>query len=264
MKSMLLVVALVFLAQSQPQAPASIEGFVVQAGTNSPIAGARVGMGAAQTTTDPNGWFTFRNVQPGRYRLVATHMNYVPATYTERKGGGRIAEVMVGFGDAVKDIVLVLIPNGAISGSVYDGNGKVISGATVEALKHAYQDGRRILVPVSSTQTNKSGEYSLLSLAPGPYIVRASLSESSSARTEVPLPAYFPNTSNASMASVVDLPPAVNFTGVDVTITDVRPIRVAGSVTNAVTGDPAIGAAVTLVPRRGTVATGTLQKARVS
>ena len=260
----LVALVLVFLLQPQSQAAASVEGIVVRAGTTTPVAGARVSMGVAQTTTDPNGSFMFRNVEPGRYRLVATHIDYVPTTHTERKGAGRIAELTVGTGDTVKNIVLVLTPNGAISGYVYDSSGKAISGATIEALKPAYQDGRRILVSVSSTQSNKSGEYTLFSLGPGPYIVRATGSQYDSATSEIPLPVYFPNTSNASMASVIDLPPGVNFTGIDVTITPLRSGRIAGLVRNRATGEPAIGAAVTLVPRRGTVATGTLQRAKVS
>jgi len=260
----LLVLAIIFLPEPQSQSPASVEGTVVRAGTSTPIAGARVSMGAAQTTTDPNGSFMFQNVQPGRYRLVANHIDYVPTTHSERKGVGRIVEVTVGAGETVKNVVLSLTPNGAISGYVYDASGKVISGATIEALKPAYQDGRRILVSVGSTQTNKAGEYMLFSLGPGPYIVRASLSQSDSATSEAPLPVYFPNASNASMASVIDLPPGVNFSGVDVTITQVPPVRIAGLVTNRATGEPAPGAAVTLVPRRGTVATGTLQRATVS
>jgi hypothetical protein len=99
-------------------------------------------------------------------------------------------------------------------------------------------------------------------LAPGPYIIKADVPQSSSASRETLLPVYFPNTTNASMASVVDLPAGVNFNGVDLRMDDARAVRVSGRVKDGTTGEPALGAAVTLVPRRGTVATGSLKRSQ--
>jgi protocatechuate 3,4-dioxygenase beta subunit len=249
MGSVLLTILLCMLQSS------SIEGVVVRSGTSTPVAGARVSIGLATVVADDSGRFTFANVLPGRYRVFANHVDYVP---------GQSVDVSISSGDAAKGIVLGMIPKGAISGRVYNKNGDVITGANVQPLKYAYQDGRRILLTIAtgkgSGQTNELGEYTLPGLAPGPYIIKADVPQSSAASRETLLPVYFPNTTNASMASVVDLPPGVNFNGVDLRMNDARAVRVSGQVKDGTTGAPALSAAVTLVPRRGTVATGSLKR----
>jgi hypothetical protein len=302
MKAGLLAVAFLLLQGVQAQAPGSIEGVVIRLGTSTPVARARVSIANSQIVTDENGRFAFRNLQPGRYRLFASHNAYVPAQYGQRSPSGGGTDVSVGPGQAVKDIVISLTPRGVISGRIYDRNGDAVTNATVQAFKYAYQDGRRILVSVDSARSNDLGEYRLFWLAPGPYIISAAPQESACAdapcsvlietrnavsgpapvtggtvrldgrvavrpnnAVETALPVYFPGTTDASAASPIDLPPGVNFTGVDLMITEVRAVRVLGRVVNGLTGQPvAGGVSATLVPRRGTVATGSSQRAVVS
>src|SRR5262245_35294699 len=102
MKAVLLAFVLVFPPGPLAQAPASIEGFVVQLGTSTPVAGARVSTGAASTTTDENGRFVFPDVQPGRYRVVASHNAYMPAEYGERGRGTMGGDVTIRSGQVVR------------------------------------------------------------------------------------------------------------------------------------------------------------------
>jgi Carboxypeptidase regulatory-like domain len=299
MKSALLALAF-FVQAAQAQSPGSIEGVVVRLGASTPVVRARVSISNAQTLTDESGRFSFPNLQPGSYRISAAHNSYIPG----QSGGRRAAEVTLGPGQAIKDIVLALVPKGAISGRVFDRNGDSVTNATVQALKHVYQDGRRILVPVDSARTNDRGEYRLFWLAPGPYVISTAPQESACASApcsvlldrlevasgpapvtggtvrldgriavrvpnggETALPVYFPGTTDASAASPIDVPPGVDFTGVDVMITETRAVRVLGRVVNGLTGQPIPawgGASLTLVPRRGTVATGSSQRAFIS
>jgi len=242
---------LLFLAQSS----ATIEGVVVRSGTSTPVPGARVSIGLASAIADDSGRFTFMNVLPGRYRLSANHADYVP---------GQSVDVSIRGDEAAKGLVLGMIPKGSITGRVYNKNGDAISGANVQPLKYAYQDGRRILLtiatPKGTGQTNELGEYTLPGLAPGPYIIKADIPGSPSGSRETFLPVYFPNTTDPAMASPVELPPGVNFNGVDLRINEARSVRVSGRVKDGASGEPAVGAAVTLVPRRGTVATGSLKR----
>jgi uncharacterized surface anchored protein len=274
----------------------------VQIGTSRPVVRARVSIAGAQTLTDESGRFAFRNLQPGRYRLIASHNAFLPAQYGQRSRGGLGAEITLVPGQAQKDIVISLIPRGAISGRVYDRYGDSVTNANVQAFKYAYQEGRRILVSVDSARSNDLGEYRLFWLAPGPYIISATPQETPCADApcsvliearnavsgsppivggtvrldgrvavpgpdgpEVHLPVYYPGTTDASTATPIELPPGVNFSGVDLMITETRAVRVRGRVTDAVTGQSVLRAAgLTLVPRRGTVATGTLQRAALS
>jgi hypothetical protein len=262
MKLALLAFVLLQLPGPQAQAPASIEGVVVQLGTGIPVAGARVSIGALQTMTGESGKFAMQNLLPGRYRVSAIHNDYMPAQYGERSPGGPGTEVTFAAGQAVSNVVLALVPKGAISGRVYDRNDAAVKNENVQALKYAYQDGRRILVPVGEARTDDLGQYRLLRLAPGPYIIRAV--SANGPDTEPRLPVYFPGTTTASAASTIELPPGVDFNGVDLKLTESRAAGVRGEVRNGLTGQPAARAAITLVPRRGTVATGSLQRAAVS
>ena len=262
MRSLLLIFALSLLQGQQPPAPASLEGYVVQLGTGLPVPGARVIIGVAQTTTDPNGRFEFRNLTPGKYPLAANHPDFMPLEPADRSHGSAVPTVTVAEGQKVTDIVLSLVLKGVISGRIFDRNDAPVKNATMQALKYTYQDGRRILIPVSTTLTNDLGEYRLLRLAPGPYIVRAVSSDS--AVPEARLPVYFPGTIDAASASVVDLPPAVDFTGVDLRLSELRAVHVRRRVIIGDAGQPIFGGSLTLVPRRGTVATGTPQRATFS
>jgi protocatechuate 3,4-dioxygenase beta subunit len=250
----LLLALLVFLLQGfQPQAMSSIEGIVVQAGTSTPVVGATVTFASGRTTTDDAGRFALTNLQPGRYRLFASHGAYVPTKAAS-------SEVILVAGQTVRDVVLGLALKSAISGRIHDSDGNAVTTVTVQAFRYAFQDGRRILVPMTVTQPNNLGEYRLLSLAPGPYIIRATPQAAAAVESaEPPLPIYFPGTVDASSASVVDLPPGVDFSGVNLMMTEARAMRVLGRVVNGLTGEPmsTIGSSITLVPRRGTVATGT-------
>lgn len=298
MRLVLLAFAFFFLQGPPAQVTASLEGTVVRAGTSTPVIRALVTIGNARTMTDESGRFVMRNIQPGRYRVTATHNSYLPAQYGDRR---RAAEITLMPGQVTRDVVIAMIAKGAISGRVYDRYGDPVTNATVQALKYVYQDGRRILVPLDNARTNDLGEYRLFWLAPGPYIISAAPPESPCAdascsmlienrnatsgpapviggtvrldgRIAIPapdsgetrLPVYYPGTTDASMASLIDLPPGINFTGVDLMITESRAVRVVGRVVNGVTGQSILRGSVMLVPRRGTIATGSTQRSAVS
>jgi len=258
MKPLLLAFVLVSPSGPLAQAPASIEGYIMQFGTSTPVAGARVSIGGASTTTDENGRFVFPDIQPGRYRIVASHNAYMPAQYGERGHGTMGVDLTIGPGQTVRDVVIVLVPKGAVAGHVYDASDKPVANANVQALKHAYQDGRRILVPLGTARSNDVGEYRLPSLPPGPYLIRAAI------QPERHLPVYYPGTTDAAVASAIDVPPGIEFTGVDLRLVDSGAVRVSGSVVNGMTGQPAVRAALMLLPRRGTIATGSWLRAAAS
>jgi hypothetical protein len=63
------------------------------------------------------------------------------------------------------------------------------------------------------------------------------------------IPVYYPGTTDAQSAAPINLPSGVVFSGVDLTLTPVRTLRVRGQVINGMTGQPARNANITLVPR---------------
>jgi len=260
MRSVLLAIGLFLFQISPTQDPPSIDGVVVQLGTGVPIAGARVSIGpGGQVMADEGGRFRFSNIQPGRYPISTSHNDYIPA---QDRRPGMSGTVTLEYGQKLTGVVLSMVAKGAISGRVADRNGNPVANAGVQALKYSYQDGRRILVPVSNAGTNTAGEYRMMRLAPGPYIVRAVLPDS--AAPESRLPVYFPGTSDAASASLIDLPPGLDYSGVDLRLSEARAVGVRGRVVSGVTGQVPFGPSITLVPRRGTIATGTTQRAVAS
>jgi hypothetical protein len=250
---------------TQPaQSPASIQGMVLSAGTSTPVIRGRVdlrqdnGSSAQSTTTDAVGKFELRNLPPGHYRVFASRDGFVPGQYGERSRGGPGATLTIESGQQIKDMVIALTPRSALSGRVYDRYGDPVVNETVQALRYAYQDGRRILIPVDAVRSNDRGEYRLFWLIPGQYIVSAARSEPAGNpdQSETYLPVYYPGTTDASAATLIDVPAGINLTGVDLGTVDTRAARVRGRVINGLTGQPVSGISIMLVPRRGTIATG--------
>src|SRR2546425_458379 len=150
------------------QSTASLEGFVIKLGTSTPLVRARVTLrsdgfsaGAQTVTTDASGKFAFKNLPPGRYRVMANRDGYIPAEYGQRSRGAQGTPITLTTNQAIKDVVLALTPTGSISGRIYDRYGDPIVNATVQVLKYVYQDGRRILIPINTARTNDLGEYRL-------------------------------------------------------------------------------------------------------
>ena len=170
---------------AMPTGAGSIEGTVVKFGAGEPIAAADVslqmlpGPGAIlsppsiiQTTTD--GKFSFRNLAPGNYRLVALRAEgFVVAEHGQRTPNGRGRPVPVAEGQQVAGITLAMMPTGSISGRIVDRDGEPLGRAQVQALQATYREGRKILKIVQSVQTNNVGEYRLFWLPPGSYYISA-------------------------------------------------------------------------------------------
>src|SRR2546428_1309579 len=209
---MTFMAALMFVLQSaapfqQPQqtqnAKASIEGFVVRAGTNEPIARARVtvlrsaGPGGAPlapggppptippVTTDSQGRFAYRDLDPGSYSVTAQRNGFARQAYGERAPGRPGAPLNIVAGQTLKDVVFRLIPGGTISGRVTDVTGEPIAGMTVQLVKSSYDlNGKRTFQTADSARTDDRGEYRIYWITPGRYYLND---------TPRPIVAIYPN-----------------------------------------------------------------------
>ena len=72
---------------------------------------------------------------------------------------------------AAPDLLILLIPEGAIHGRVLSNSGELAVGMNVQLFKREVQDGLRRWVPSQTTSTNSSGEYRFAELTPGEYKV---------------------------------------------------------------------------------------------
>jgi hypothetical protein len=198
--ALLAVADLLAQAPAAPSSPALVEGLVIQSGSAQPVSGARVQLFRALPTRPPgaaplagqggpppdlddlkpysavtaqDGRFSFDNVKPGEYRLIAVRSGgWVPGEFGQRSATGVGISFQVSPGQQMRGVQLVLTPTGSISGRVYDRDGPA-GRLQVQALRPIYRGGQRALTIVQSVQTDGRGEYRLFWLPPGSYYVTA-------------------------------------------------------------------------------------------
>ena len=255
-----------------------MEGFVVRAGTNEPVSRARImairtaGPGAAPiqpsgsspnipvVTTDNQGHFTIKDLEPGSYLVSAQRNGFARQTYGERRPGRPGTPLNIIDGQALKDMVFRLIPAGAVSGQVSDATGEPIAGMTVQMVRSIYgQNGKRTFQTVDSARTNDRGEYRIYWITPGRYYVNASprpIVPIFPTTNEVVEPGYvltyYPGTSDPSTAEAIEVQPGAELSTIDFTLTQQPLFRVRGRVFDARTGQFPRNASVSLNPRTPT------------
>lgn len=151
----------------QPK-PGAVDGFVKDATTGLPIAGATVvitGATSVTLSTDVNGHYqTPGSLQGGTYTVTVSAFGFVTATAT----------IYVAGPTTVPDILLQPVPPSHIRGTVTSSlDGSLISGVTIELLPAG---GGAVIQSTTSTATttgNPPANYDLFPVRPGDYLVRA-------------------------------------------------------------------------------------------
>jgi hypothetical protein len=173
------------------QLPASVEGIVVRAGTNTPIEGATVELtGIAPrtvagslisapgtisvsvqetgtdgrvlsftATTGRDGRFMIRNVPPtAGYQLIAIRQpDYVPAQYGQRIPAVPGRSITLTDGQQMRDLRIEMTPSGSISGRVVDAAGQPVDDAFVELRRPWYLEGWRLIADWQETLSRVRG-----------------------------------------------------------------------------------------------------------
>ena len=276
----LIAALLAFLLQASEQyPPASLQGFVRIAGTADPLSKVTLELrtveGNAKTsfaTTIDDGRFVFRNVPPGRYRLVATRTGYLPSEYGQRGPNGMGIPINLLSGQNATNVKLEMTPGSILHGHVYDSSGQPLVNASVQAMKVSYNRGRRRLKFVGTAVTNDLGEYRLFWLAPGTYYLSALHPDAgtyrpvdeafettlvhsfegmmSSGRTfvvprrvEAPrntyVPVFFPETVDEEAARPIDLAAGADSGSWDIIVAPAQLHSVRGTIINTITGQAA-------------------------
>jgi len=238
--------------------------------TGEPLRRARVILSPVDDAQEPrlalsgaDGRFSFLELKPGRYRLTVEKNGYVSQGWTPRGARGQSPPLTLRPGETVRDLIFRLVAAGVITGRVLDEESEPTPGVFVEVLRHGYQQGRRTLVNVAIDTTNDLGEYRVFGLPPGRYLVSATYMPGRFAPRRLAgnfrsgpvvddekyAPTYYPGTPDVSRAGVVEVLAGQQVAGIDFTLLPARTIRVSGKVTNSVTGQPAHGAQVLVLPR---------------
>jgi hypothetical protein len=251
--ALLFVCALALQAfQAKPEEEkCSIEGRVVNGATGQPIRKATfmlAGAGSGGTTilkaaSGDDGAFAFKDVPPGRYELIAERAGFARQAYGAKRNLLSGTPLVLSAGQRMKDLVFKMSPDAVISGRVLDEDGETVPGATVLALRAAYQRGEKSWQPLGSGQANDLGEFRLSGLGAGSYIVAAAprlaatsvLGVSSQAPGNTPerdnITTYYPNATDPVNAIPVDVASGSEAKGTDVRLIRTQTVRVKGKVT---------------------------------
>jgi hypothetical protein len=247
---------------------ATVGGQVLRARTDEPLRKARVILtkendNAADpyvAITDAEGRFTIAAITPARYDMRAEHDGYVSAYYGEDKSGGSSSILLLQAGQKITDLLFRLERCAAITGRVIDEDGDPAETVVVEAIVRR-NSRREDSYTTAQATTNDLGEYRLFDLRPGSYYVRASPARNSwatvgrarldnstltSAGGYVPI--YYPNVSEISRASPIQLKAGDETSGVDFMLQRIHSFRIRGQVSNAAVDNPSGKVSVGVVP----------------
>jgi hypothetical protein len=158
-------------------------------------------------------------------------------------GGGRVLNV---FGnEGPRSLDLTLSGGAAISGIIVDNAGEPFQGITVRALHVRHENGRTVARAVAWPRvTDDRGRYRLFGLAPGSYLIVASLdaTEFTSGRSSTTgfVPLYFPGTAQLDAAQMVRVEIGSDLSGSDLTFAATPVLRLTGKALDFM-GHPLVG-----------------------
>lgn len=234
-------------ATSQKPAPATISGRVVSATNGMPLKKATILAMMSQagqsgpvrpksTTTDADGNFLLKDLDPGRYMLSVTRSGYARQYYGQRVPLGPGTEISVIAGQQIKDILFRMIPAGVIAGRIVDEDGEPVYQARVEAQRWMYVRGKRQLIGGGFAMTNDLGEYRLAQLAPGHYFVSATfpamvvMPGGSGDSREGYSQTFYPGVYDSAQADPIEVKGGAEVGGINLRLVPMRAVHVRGVV----------------------------------
>lgn len=224
------------------------------AGPGSSSAGpSDLGTYAAESVED--GSFCFRTVAPGVYFLTARKPGFLAFHYGARNYLQSGSIVVPSQGGVPEDLQLALRLPGSIEGMVTDAEGEPLPDLNVIAIRQAWLNGRRVLVPMSGT-TDERGRYRIALLEPAKYFVyaeprnREPEPHNREASSPSPIPAmlrnvrtYYPSASSLDTSTVLALAEGAAVQGADIRVMKAETFHVKGK---AIGGDVRSGGKVKL------------------
>jgi 5-hydroxyisourate hydrolase-like protein (transthyretin family) len=221
---------------------------------------------ASPVQTDERGRFSF-SVDPGSYRLSFSGAGYAKQDYGQRTGSVSGVPLTLTPGQTKTDIVMRMLPVGAVTGSIRDNAGQPAAGVPVQLFRFVYDEtGKRTAQRVTNTRTNDLGEYRMYYLTPGRYYVSAGGSANSNGPEGVIFLSgggvivgqqnriaqnyalsYYPGVSRESDAAAVEVPPGSDLRGIDFFVSPQLTYKVRGRVVDSQTGQPPPRVSISMV-----------------
>ena len=198
--------------------------------------------------TDSKGNFVFKDIDSGSYRIQVASNGYARMEYGQRVFGAPGTSITLTPGQALKDLTVPLTPAGNISGQIRDLLGQPLAGIPVQLMKPTYNaNGQRSFQSAGSVRTNDHGEYRLYWVTPGRYYLNAGSSQGApvniggggASPNEVQdsyVSTYFPGVTDLGQATILEVRPADELTGMDLKISRQQLYKIRGRVVDTRTG----------------------------
>jgi hypothetical protein len=129
----------------------------------------------APVTTDSNGRFQIKELEPGTYRVIATATGFVRQEYGQRSiaaglGNGTLIELTAG--QSFKIAAIRLTATGIVSGRIFDDTGQPAVGVPVLVLQYTYDPtGLKTLRQTATGNADDRGTYRVYGITPGRYYI---------------------------------------------------------------------------------------------
>ena len=196
----------------------------------------------ASAKTDAEGGFTLSNLPAGRYLLNP----FAPAMADPATNTGQVGKMIsLSEGESIDAANIELSRGGVITGRVMDSNNRPVIGEKVTLYLHN-QEGRKheFYRNYETSRTDDRGQYRIYGLPGGRYSVSAGVHiGQGSVRIgfgNVYYPRTFhPDTTDEAAATIVEVKPGGEATGVDITVGRIEKTYTAtGRIVDAETGKP--------------------------
>ena len=188
--------------------------------------------------TAADGNFEFKQVTPGRYRLFASRNGYARQGYGQKPGSendlASATPLDVRSGEALNNINLSLLRGGAVEGRVLDQDGEPVARIQAALIRARYVQGRRVLQPAGSDQTDDRGQFRIYDIPPGTYYLMATprvFGITDESRAVYP-PIYFPGVLDPQEAAKIKMVSGGELRGYDLTLFETTGFQIVGKVTS--------------------------------
>ena len=178
-------------------ATAAVSGAVVDATTGAPIAGAIVEVSidgrpvrtdaSRARASDDRGRVVFDGLPPGDIAVRASAIGYLSSGFAA-EGWSRVDRFPVRSGEWISDIRIPLNRPGVIAGTVSDERGGLVVGVIVGVVERIRVAGADRFMSGRAAVTDDRGQYRIIDLTPGDYLVQVPGSEATTLVNSIQTP----------------------------------------------------------------------------
>ncbi len=242
---------------SPPQDLCTIEGQVFDASTGEPLRKASISMNGVHSygaTSDAAGKFSISGIEPGPYRVNASHTGFLNMQYNARRPDGPGTQLSLARAQKMTGVVFRLTPHGVITGRILDEDGDPLQNVQIQLLRMVYTRGRKQLQQYNGGNTNDLGEYRISGIQPGKYYFCATyrgrlnmvVMDGDFRVAGGPLrpqedyaPTFYPGVTDIVAAVPMEMKPGQQLQGINLKLTKITTFSVKGTVINTTAPAPA-------------------------